>query len=575
MIVPSVLAVLALGVASPADTLAGLWTARRRFGPDVRGSLILERRAGTWSAMIQGWTLPVRSDQSELSFALPEGQGAFKGRRWADGGIRGMWFPPASVAMGGHATPVRLAPRGSDRWIGDVTPFDDVFTFHLLLRPRGDGSLTALMRNTERDWGARFGIERLVREQYSVKLVGRPPGQSGERTITAGSYDPESDVLTFRFAGRGGSYDFRRAGDASEFLPRDPRQEPYVYRPPPALGDGWPVGTLESARIDRPAMEAMVRVLAGMAMDSTNAPQVHAVLIARDGRLVLEEYFHGEHRLKLHDTRSGSKSVTALLVGAAMQAGLPVRLSTPVFATMTPGALPADPDPRRRAMTLEHLLTMSSGFFCDDSNDQAPGGEERMWDQTGEPDFWTYTLGVPMASAPGEQAFYCSGVANLALGVLGRAVGQSPYDLFERLLAEPLGITRYAWIMDRARQPYGGGAMQFLPRDYMKFGQLMLNGGTWGERRILSRDFVTRATRIHSRLGSRKRGYGYLWWVEEYPFRDRTIRSYASLGLGGQMVVVFPELDLVVATQGGSYSSNGWRYFGGELIPKHILPAVR
>jgi CubicO group peptidase (beta-lactamase class C family) len=103
----------------------------------------------------------------------------------------------------------------------------------------------------------------------------------------------------------------------------------------------------------------------------------------------------------------------------------------------------------------------------------------------------------------------------------------------------------------------------------------MLDGGTWEGRRILSRDFVARATQVHSRLGSRQRGYGYLWWVEEYPFRDRTIQSFASLGLGGQMVVVFPELDLVVATLGGSYGSNGWRYFGGELIPKHILPAVR
>jgi CubicO group peptidase (beta-lactamase class C family) len=103
----------------------------------------------------------------------------------------------------------------------------------------------------------------------------------------------------------------------------------------------------------------------------------------------------------------------------------------------------------------------------------------------------------------------------------------------------------------------------------------MLNGGVWEGRRILSRDFITRATRVHSRLGSRNRGYGYLWWVEEYPFRGRTIQSYAALGTGGQIVVVFPELDLVVATQGGSYASNGWRYFGAELIPNHVLPAVR
>ena len=163
-------------------------------------------------------------------------------------------------------------------------------------------------------------------------------------------------------------------------------------------------------------MEGFIQKLVDMPMDSTDALQIHGVLIARHGKLVLEEYFHGEHRDKLHMTRSASKSVTAVLVGAVMQAGAPLKLSSPVYQVMNGGKLPADLEPQKRTMTLEHLLTMSSGFFCDDNNDAAPGNEETMWDQTAEPDFYRYTMKVPMATPPGENSVYCSASPNLALG---------------------------------------------------------------------------------------------------------------------------------------------------------------
>ena len=102
----------------------------------------------------------------------------------------------------------------------------------------------------------------------------------------------------------------------------------------------------------------------------------------------------------------------------------------------------------------------------------------------------------------------------------------------------------------------------------------MLDGGTWNGRRILSRDFVAKATSTLSKING-KRDYGLLWWPQEFSYRDRKVRGFAALGAGGQIVMVFPELDLVIATNGGSYISRGWRYIGGELIADHILPAVR
>jgi CubicO group peptidase (beta-lactamase class C family) len=240
---------------------------------------------------------------------------------------------------------------------------------------------------------------------------------------------------------------------------------------------------------------------------------------------------------------------------------------------MNGGTFPPDLEPRKRAMTLEHLMTMSSGYFCDDNNPDAPGNENGMWGQTGEPDFHQFALRLPMATAPGEQGVYCSINPNLALGVVGRATGESPLYLFDRLVAGPLGIRHYVWALDRVRNPYGGGGMGFLSRDVLKFGQLMLDRGTWRGRRVLSGEFVSRAASPLASIG--QRDYGLLWWPQAYPYQGRTVRGFAALGNGGNVVMAFPELDLVVATSGGSYASRGWRYPGGVLIPDFILPAVR
>lgn len=117
---------------------------------------------------------------------------------------------------------------------------------------------------------------------------------------------------------------------------------------------------------------------------------------------MLEEYFHGEHRDKLHETRSAAKSLTATLVGAVIQAGAPLKLSTPVYQIMNGGTFPANLDPEKRAMTLDHLLMMRSGFFCNDSDPDASGNEETMLDQKDDPDYYHSSLKVPGHGACGD-----------------------------------------------------------------------------------------------------------------------------------------------------------------------------
>jgi CubicO group peptidase (beta-lactamase class C family) len=570
------LALLGASAASAKD-LGGLWKSKKRFGPDARGTVVVQRHGSTWTAEFAGRVLPARVDGGVITFATPDDEGRFRGKFDGDA-IEGHWLragtsiyrAPNNAPV--SASAVQLRPDGTNRWRGTIDPGQETFTLFLLLQPKADGSFRAVLQNAERDMGSQLGVERLTRDGDRLTLIGKRGGK--EQEASRGTYDEENDVITLAFPSRGGTYNFERDNDQSHFYPRGKNPGRYSYRAPLAFDDGWTAGTLDAAAIDRATIEKFVQGILDEPMDNPDARQVHALLIARHGKLVLEEYFHGQDRDKLHNLRSASKSVTSVAIGAAMFAGVPLKLSSPVYQVMNGGTFPADVDPQKRTMTLEHLLTMSSGYFCDDTNDSAPGNEETMWEQAEEPDFYRYTMKVPLATPPGENSVYCSASPNLALGMAGAAAHEDPMALFARLVARPMKIRRYEWGLDRVGHPYGGGGMNLLARDFIKFGQLLLNGGTWNGRRIISEQFAANSGAPLYHL--RNIYYGYLWWMEEYPYRNRTVHAISARGAGGQTVTVVPELDLIVGTLAGSFANRKAMFASStDPIARLILPAVR
>jgi CubicO group peptidase (beta-lactamase class C family) len=565
-----------LQTAKGMDELVGLWKAKKRFGPDARGRLIIQKDSAGYNADFVGHRLPARVEQGEIVFDLPNNEGRFRGK--ADGrNILGHWLRAATVVNGfGQAfvaaSPVLLKPDGPDRWAGLITPLQDEFTFYLMVQKRSDGSLGVLMRNPERDMGNQIGAERITREGNLVKLMGKRRGETQERELLSGTFDPENQILTLFIVNRGLSYDFLRDGEDSDFYPRGKNPGRYVYQRPHALDDGWTTATVEDVSIDRAGIEEFIQTIIDTPENAADTPQLHGIVIVRNGKLVVEEYFRGFSRDMFHNTRSASKSMAATVIGAVMQAGAPLKLSSPVYEVMNGGAFPPDLEQQKRAMTLENLLTMSSGIFCDDNNDKAPGNESAMWERPPGTDFSRLYLSLPLDRKPGEKAVYCSNDPNLALAMVGRVTGESPLYTFDRLVGGPMKIDNYGWPLDWAGNPYGGGGTNFVLRDFTKFGQLMLNGGTWHGRRILSQDFVTRASSPVTSIGARK--YGYLWWINEYPYKDRKVFAYHALGAGGQNITVIPELDLVIGSFSGSYATKAYGYFTGEAIPKYILPAI-
>ena len=232
-----------------------------------------------------------------------------------------------------------------------------------------------------------------------------------------------------------------------------------------------------------------------------------------------------------------------------------------------------DLEPRKRALTLENLLTMSSGLDCDDADDNSPGREDYMVDESGATDYYKYTMALKMIREPGEKAVYCSVNPNLAGGVLKVASGRSLPELMQELIAEPLQIKRYYMPLTPTGDAYMGGGVRFLPRDFMKLAQLYVNGGTWNGRRILTPEWCRRATSPQYKFSeTSKASYGYLWWMLDYPYKGRTVRAYFASGNGWQHAIGIPELDLVIAFYAGNY--NDKLPLHDDYIPKYILAAV-
>lgn len=558
--------------AGPDPELAGLWTAHRQFGPEIRGTLELLRRTDGWRARIGGFSAPVAIAADTVRFALPGGRGEFRGRFEAgeDGTERvvlGHWIQPRTArSFARMATPVTLALAAEGRWTGEVTPLADELHLYLAVRHRQDGSLTGFLRNPEANIGRFYPIDHIVVDGDAVQFR-----DADDQVLLRGRYDPDFDRLSVYFPWNGGTYDFERTDGASRFYPRPQDDPPYDYREPPA-GSGWDVARPEDVGIDPGPLEEMVRMIATTPIDAIDAPDIHGILVARHGKLVLEEYFHGYSRNELHGTRSASKSVTTTLVGIAAHEGT-LTLDAPVYETMYDGTPPRDLDARARRMTLEDLVTMTPGLACDDSDPDSPGGEDRMQNQEEQPDWFRYTLELPMAHEPGEHAAYCSASQNLAGGVLSRISGEWLPDFYGNHFARPVGSGRYAMNLAPDGAGYGGGGLYVLPRDFLKLGQLYLNDGTWKGTRLLDSGWAAVATTAHHEI--RDEGYGYGWWVFSYPWRGRELSAFYAGGNGGQYVIVVPDLDLAIAIFGGNYNQRVMHVSKYEYVRDYVVAAVR
>ncbi len=552
----------------PGADLVGLWGSETIFGPKVRGPVVMGGSDAGWSARIAGFEA---SSDAQFRFVLPDGQGELDAAAPRVGrSLHGFWIQP-SGRLGRFASPVLFSITWSPGPVlrSDVVPLDDRLSLYLNIRRADGDSLRGSFRSPEAGWnGGRpwFRIEgKGDRLELSDPTTGRVqfvlPYDSGRRQITMDFGAPV--ILTPR-----------TADQALGYRPRPPSASEYAYRVPVSDGDGWQTASASSVGLDEGMFVALVRRIVAADPGEPDAPLIQSLLVARRGKLVLDEYFFGFTSERPHDLRSASKTFTGLMTGIAIDRG-GFEIDTPVYSLLGADAGGQAGDARRSQITVAHLLTHSSGLACNDNDDDSPGNEDRMQQQRDQNDWYRFTLELPMAHDPGTTYGYCSGGINLLGAVIAKARGTSLLEFFDEFVAGPLEMRGWHMNLMPTGEAYAGGGIYMRPRDLLKLGQAFLDGGKWNGNRVVSKRWVEQSTRrqVDAPDGSAD---GYAWHLQPLEQGGRRWREYHASGNGGQLLIVLPELDTTVVFTAGNYNRYPiWRKFRDDLVPQYIIGAVK
>ena len=275
---------------------------------------------------------------------------------------------------------------------------------------------------------------------------------------------------------------------------------------------------------------------------------VTALIVLRHGALAAERYFGKGGPNQLHNMKSASKSLLSTLVGIAVAEGH-LALDTSVTDLLGRSA----PDEKARsAITIEHLLTMSSGLESTSFGNYGSWVSSRNWVAN--------ALERPLETEPGEVFRYSTGNTHLLSAALTAATGGSTLDYARAKLFEPLGIDGVSWERDRQGIYLGGNNLAITPRAMARFGQLYLDRGRWGDQQVVPWEWIDASIQPWAHSSWSRRGYGYLWWLRPEDERG----AYNASGHGGQYIYISPAWDLVVVVNSTEPTKpRGWR---GDLF---------
>lgn len=322
--------------------------------------------------------------------------------------------------------------------------------------------------------------------------------------------------------------------------------EEEVYWPTEA----WRVAAAEEQGLDAALLQQMLATIDEQRLN------IDSVVVVRNGYIVTEKYYTPYKQDTIHELYSVTKSVVSALVGIAIQEGYINSVDDPVL-DFFPERIFANDNALKRSITLEHLLTMSSGLEWD--------FDEMVYTR----DWVQYVLDQPMYTEPGTEFYYSSGNAHVLSAIIQDTSGLNTLDFAQQYLFDPLGIFDIRWQLDFNDIPKGGWGLAMKPRDMAKLGYLYLNQGVWDGQQIIPAEWIESSTERYIQVPEPLEPWdlymGYLWWLHEDG-------PYAAHGMKGQFIYVIPESDLVVV-----FTSNitDAKFVHPQLlIREYIIPAV-
>lgn len=318
---------------------------------------------------------------------------------------------------------------------------------------------------------------------------------------------------------------------------------------------GWQTSSPEKQGVDSVKLAEMLERIKSQNIN------IRSVVVIRNGYLLLNACFHPYQKDSWHIIHSCTKSITSALIGIAIDKGYIENVKTPVLEFF-PGRTATNLDENKKALTLEHLLTMSSGFQARDSYLYNWEGLAKM---RASRDWIQYMLDLPMAKAPGTKFEYSNGVSFLLSAILQESTGINALAFAHKNLFGPLEIQDVDWPSNPQGITIGWGGMRMKPLDMAKIGFLYLNKGVWEGKQVVSSAWVEASTREHIKAGTLSDGYGYQWWIDEDGY-------FMALGYSGQYIVVLPQQNMVVVFTSALHSFSF--FVPSMLLKNYIIPAA-
>lgn len=339
----------------------------------------------------------------------------------------------------------------------------------------------------------------------------------------------------------------------------------YIYQEPKEKSDGLKTGNLkEEFKNPEPILNMVKETVKG------NYPDVHSVLIYKNNKLVLEEYFYGYDANTPHQLRSATKPFIGGIIGIAIDKGFikseDDRL-LPYFNSRYQEI--ENMDDRKKDITIENFLRYRHGMDCENNNPESEGYELKMMQSE---DWVKHTLDLPMVNEPGQTSSYCTGCPLTLANLVDITTKKNIEDFAEINLFEPLGISNYDWTFEPNQKSINTFSQMYItPRDLIKLARLYKDGGKWKGNQIISEKWVNKT------FDMEEGDYGYGWEHKYFIIDGKQYNSYLASGNGGQKINIWPELDMITVFTGGNY--NSYALYGkstppNEMIPKYILKAM-
>ena len=346
-------------------------------------------------------------------------------------------------------------------------------------------------------------------------------------------------------------------------------QNDYQYSVPDKIDDGWETASLIEANVNSAKIINLIKnILAG------EYPNTHSVLLVKNGKLILEEYFYGYNRDDLHYLASATKSITSILVGISLDEEMLKNIDQNVYE-LFPDYQGTEWIDKKYEITVRHLLSMASGIEWDE-NRPATDSRHDYFAMGRGGDWIRYVFNKELVAPPGQEFNYNGGLSALLGEIIRRTSRLNTEKFSEKYFFDPLGISHYRWLKYNDGSINTGGGLLLKSRDMAKIGQLMLNDGKYNGKQIVSEEWITESTDNYIvpksfPMGS---GYGYQWWRGETNINGQTIKTYFAGGLGGQFIFIVPSLKITAIFTSQLKDNPLGEFRPQVMMTEYILPAL-